>query len=128
MSISRSVSWTILVRFFGDTGGFCVIAPAQMLGLVFVITDPAHPHKTSVAVYPALFNWQLQILTGDRIYSEVPWHRSLQDSFCTLIFPILCNVCILIKFHQSLTFVLKCFAVEKAMVVDERTMRIQACN
>ena len=53
-SVGRSLGWSVRVSFFGVTGGFCIAAPAQMLGLVLFITAPAHPHATSVAVYTAL--------------------------------------------------------------------------
>ena len=54
-SVGPSVRPSVRISFFGVTGGFCVTAPAQMLGLTFFITAPAHPHTTSVAVYPALY-------------------------------------------------------------------------
>ena len=43
-----------LIAFSAFAGDFCITAPAQLLGLAFLITDPAHPHATFVAVYPAL--------------------------------------------------------------------------
>ena len=54
-SVGRSVRRSVTLSFFGVTGGFCITAPAQMLGLLFFITAPAHPHPTSAAVYPPLF-------------------------------------------------------------------------
>ena len=52
---AMSVGSSVRVSCFGITGGFCINAPAQMLGLAFMITAPAHPHATSVVVYTALF-------------------------------------------------------------------------
>ena len=55
--VGRLVSWPLLafLAFLAFSGVFCVTAPVQMLELACFITAPAHPHTTSVAVYPALF-------------------------------------------------------------------------
>ena len=53
-SVCRSVGRSVRVSFFGVVGGFCVTAPAQNAWVSLFITAPAHPHATSVAVYPAL--------------------------------------------------------------------------
>ena len=52
------VSWLLLafLALSAFSGVFCITAPAQVLELAFFITAPAHPHATSVAVYPALLN------------------------------------------------------------------------
>ena len=50
-----SVSWSPLA-LSAFLCGFSITAPAQMLGLAFCITAPAHPHATSVAVHPAMFD------------------------------------------------------------------------
>ena len=54
-SMTSYVGQSVTVSFFGVFGRLFITAPAQMLKLAFFITAPAHPHATSVAVYPALF-------------------------------------------------------------------------
>ena len=52
LSVGRSpCAFSVFLAFLG--------APAQMLELAFIITAPAHPHATSVAVYPDLFFFDL---------------------------------------------------------------------
>ena len=70
MSVGPSVGPSIRVSFFGITGGFCITAPAQMLGLAFFITAPAHPHATSVAVHPAFFFF---LVTVTLVCRSVRW-------------------------------------------------------
>ena len=55
-SVGRPVGWS-LFAFSAFTGVFRITAPAQMLGEPFLSPHlpNAHPHATSVAVYPALF-------------------------------------------------------------------------
>ena len=55
---SWSVSWLVdrlvSISFFSVSGVFvrlCITAPTQMLELTCLITAPAHPHATLVAVY-----------------------------------------------------------------------------
>ena len=56
MSVGR---WTLAFLAFSTyLGVYCITAPAQMLELACFLTAPAHPHATSVAVYPALFFFQ----------------------------------------------------------------------
>ena len=54
-SMTSYVGQSVTVSFFGVFGRLLNTAPAQTLKLTFFITAPAHPHATSVAVYPALF-------------------------------------------------------------------------
>ena len=51
MSVGRhSLFWYL----YGIYERFCITAPAQMHGLAFLITAPAHPHAAWVAVCPAV--------------------------------------------------------------------------
>ena len=52
MSVGRHSLFRYL---YGIYERFCITAPAQMLGLAFLITAPAHPHAAWVAVYPAVY-------------------------------------------------------------------------
>ena len=67
-SVGRSVGrWTLAFIVFSlFLSVFCIIAPAQMLELACFLSAPAHPHATSVAVYPAMFyrliNGQLPVV------------------------------------------------------------------
>ena len=50
------------VSFFGLLGSSCVTAPAQMLGLAFLITAPAHPHEFGSCVYDLVFHIHIQFM------------------------------------------------------------------
>ena len=56
--VGRSVSPSVRIIFLAFTVVFCVTAPAQLLK-TFFITAPTNPHATSVAVYTALFQYDL---------------------------------------------------------------------
>ena len=64
MSVGLSVCLSALT-FFGVYGRFLHYCSCQNVLLTFFITAPAHPHATSVAVYTALFFYNLSSITWD---------------------------------------------------------------
>ena len=88
MSVGRSVRRLVgrsplaFLAFSAFSGVFCNTAPAQTLESACFITAPAHPHATSVAVYPALLEVKLTFFSRGHatLYLAVSVGRSVGPS------------------------------------------------
>ena len=93
----RLVGWSVCLSplaFLAFSDVFCNTAPAQTFKLAFFITASAHPHATSVAVYPALFHLDAVSLQSQQVnqgifFKFLKLHQTLEACNLVVFRPIL---------------------------------------
>ena len=68
-------------------------APAQILELAFIITAPAHPHATVVAVYPALLSLQRNNSIQSQVFSM---NMGAKQNVCFLLIFVCCTLFVIV--------------------------------